>query len=186
MRLFVALNLPKKEKDRVYRASRPLRDEGLPVRWVDSATYHVTLKFLGEVGDQHLEAIGQALEKVAASNTPLDIELSEFGAFPTIRRPRVLWIGVEPTPALRCLKQDIEWALSDGGFERDTQAFHPHISLGRANAADGAGAFRGLDELAAGLSCEGGGTVRKLDLMRSRLGKGGASYSIHTSYRLSG
>ena len=186
MRLFVALNLPKKEKDRVYRASRPLRDEGLPVRWVDSATYHVTLKFLGEVGDQHLEAIGQALEKVAASNTPLDIELSEFGAFPTIRRPRVLWVGVEPTPALRCLKQDIEWALSDGGFERDTQAFHPHISLGRANAADGAGAFRGLDELAAGLSCEGGGTVRKLDLIRSRRDTCGASYSIHTSYRLSG
>ena len=157
MRLFVALNLAKKERERVYRASRPLRDEGLPVRWVEPDAYHITLKFLGEVGEQRLEAIGQALEKVATSNTPLELDLREFGAFPTIRRPRVLWIGVEPTPALRCLKQDIEWALSDWGFERDTQAFHPHISLGRANADDGAGAFRGLDELAAGLSYKGGG-----------------------------
>ncbi len=186
MRLFVALNLPKKEKDRVYRAAKPLRDEGLPVRWIEPDTYHVTLKFLGEVGDQRLEAIGQALDKVATSNTPFDLQLREFGAFPTIRRPRVLWIAVEPTPALRCLKQDIEWALSDWGFERDTQAFHPHISLGRANADDGAGAFRGLDALAAGLSYQGGGTARKIDLMRSRLGKGGASYSVHSSYRLSG
>ncbi|MCH7563974.1 MAG: RNA 2',3'-cyclic phosphodiesterase [Gemmatimonadetes bacterium] len=186
MRLFVALNLPKKEKHRVYRASRPLREEGLPVRWVEPDTYHITLKFLGEVGEQRLEAVGQALDKVATSNTPLVLDLREFGAFPTIRRPRVLWIGVEATPALRCLKQDIEWALSDWGFQRDTQAFHPHISLGRANTDDGAGAFRGLDELAAGLSYRGGGTVRKIDLMRSRLGKGGASYSVHASYRLSG
>ncbi len=186
MRLFVALNLPKKEKARVYRASRPLREEGLPVRWIEPATYHITLKFLGEVGEQRLEAIGQALDKVATSNTPFVLDLREFGAFPTIRRPRVLWIGVEATPALRCLKQDIEWALSDWGFQRDTQAFHPHISLGRANTDDGAGAFRGLDELAAGLSYQGGATVRKIDLMRSRLGKGGASYSVHASYRLSG
>ena len=46
MRLFVALNLPKKERDRIYRASRILRDCELPVRWKEPEHYHVTLKFL--------------------------------------------------------------------------------------------------------------------------------------------
>ena len=186
MRILVALNLTKKEKGRVYKAARPLRDENLPVRWVEPDDYHITLKFLGETGDQSLGEIEQALNKVASSNGPICLELREFGAFPTIRRPSVLWIGAAPTPPLRCLKQDIEWALSDRGFERDTGAFHPHVTLGRADEADGAGAFRGLDQIAADLDYQGSTTVRRIDLMRSRPAKGGAHFSVLSSYRLSG
>ncbi len=155
------------------------------MRWVESDTYHITLKFLGEVAEPRLASISEALDKVATSNAEIDLELREFGAFPTIRRPRVLWVGVEPSPALRCLKQDLEWALSDHGFERDPQAFHPHLTLGRAAAKDGAGAFRGLDEIAAGLSYQGSATIRRIDLMRSQLSRDGARYSVHSSHKLS-
>jgi 2'-5' RNA ligase len=186
MRLFVALNLPKKEKDRIYRAARPLRDMELPVRWIPPENFHVTLKFLGEVPEHRLEAVEAALSGVAQATQRMDLEISGFGAFPTIRRPRVLWVGVEPTPALRCLKQDIEWALSDCGFDRETRAFHPHLTLGRAEEADGAGAFRGLDDEAAALEYRGMILVRKIDLMRSHLSKEGARYSIYQSAALQG
>ena len=186
MRLIVALNLPKKEKDRIYRAARVLRDSELPVRWVESDKFHITLKFLGDVPEDRIEGVEAAVGRVAQTTGALELSVGGFGAFPTIRRPQVIWVGVEPTPALRCLKQDLEWALTDCGFDRETRAFHPHLTLGRAEAKNGAGAFRGLDERAAGLTYKGEVKVRKLDLMRSRLSKAGAIYSLHCSTKLEG
>lgn len=186
MRLFVALNLPKKEKDRIFRAARVLRDSDLPVRWVEPDKYHITLKFLGDVAEERIEAVEEALGRVAQTTGALELAVTGFGAFPTIRRPQVIWVGVEPTPALRCLKQDLEWALTDCGFDRETRAFHPHLTLGRAEAQNGAGAFRGLDDRAAGLTYKGEVKVRKLDLMRSRRSKSGAKYSLHRSTTFEG
>ncbi len=187
MRLFVALNLPKKERDRIYRASKILRECELPVRWVDPEHYHVTLKFLGEVTEDRMEGVQDALNGVAATTNRLDLAVEGFGAFPTIRRPQVIWVGIEPSPALRCLKQDVEWALMGCGFERETRAFHPHLTLGRADAQDGAGAFRGLDDKAANLAYQGQVMVRKIDLMRSHLSKGGARrYTLRHSTSFEG
>ena len=57
MRLFVALNLPKKERDQIYRATKVLRGSGLPVRWIDSENYHITLKFLGNVAEDRVTQV---------------------------------------------------------------------------------------------------------------------------------
>lgn len=186
MRLFLALNLPKKERQRIDRAARPLREQELPVRWVDLEDFHVTLKFLGDVRPSGVEGIQEVIEKVAGSTVPFSAKVEGFGAFPTIRKPSVLWAGVEATPELRCLKQDLEWALAELGFEKETRAFHPHLTLGRANAGGGAGAFRGLDELTASLNVEAHFTVRTVDLMRSQNSKAGARYTILHRARLTG
>jgi 2'-5' RNA ligase len=90
----------------------------------------------------------------------------------------VIWVGVEPSPALRCLKQDLEWGLAGHGFERETRAFHPHITIGRIEGDEGAGAFRGMDGLAAGLSHRGKVAVKSVDLMRSQLLKQGPIYTL--------
>lgn len=184
MRLFIALNLPKKERQRIERAVRPLRDDGRPVRWVDSDAYHVTLKFLGPVRSDAVPGIKDAMERVAGTTKTFAMDLGGFGAFPTIRRPRTLWLGVNASPELRCLKQDLEWALGDHGFDPETRAFHPHITLGRADEKGGAGEFRGLDEVVAGMEFDASVQVRSLDLMRSRLSKSGARYSVEFSARL--
>ena len=187
MRLFVALNLPKKERDRIYRVSRLLRECELPVRWVEPEHYHVTLKFLGEVPEDRMDGVQDALNHVASTTVKLDLAVEGFGAFPTIRRPQVIWVGIEPSSALRCLKQDVEWALMGCGFERETRAFHPHLTLGRADAKGGAGAFRGLDDKAASLTYRGQVKVRKLDLMRSQLSKSGAArYTLQHSTSFEG
>lgn len=186
MRLFIALNIPKKEKDRIHRAARKLREEDFPVRWVKPELYHLTLKFLGETSPDRVSAIQTVLEGVTETTAGFTMEIGGFGAFPTIRRPRVLWLGVDPSPALRCLKQDLEWALSEHGFERETRAFHPHFTLGRATSNAGAGAFRGLDALAAELSYSGEVKVRKVDLMESHLSASGPRYEILESFHLKG
>jgi 2'-5' RNA ligase len=184
MRLFIAINIPKKERERIHRSARALREQGYPVRWASSELFHLTLKFLGEVKPESLPSIEGVLERVAGTTEAFPMNIGGFGAFPTIRRPRVLWLGVEPSPALRCLKQDVEWTLSELGFERETRAFHPHFTLGRAIAEDGAGAFRGLDTLASGLPYAGEVNVRKFDLMESHLSASGPRYEILTGFPL--
>ena len=186
MRVFIALNLPKKARQRIHRATRGLREGELPVRWVDVDNYHVTLKFLGEVRPDRVARVQDALTRVAASTQPFTAALGGFGAFPTIRKPRVVWLGVNATPELRCLKQDLEWTLSEVGFDPETRAFHPHVTLGRAAATDGAGAFRGLDETMAGMQFGCEVTVRTLDLMRSHVSRDGARYSVLSSAKLVG
>jgi 2'-5' RNA ligase len=186
MRLFIAINIPKKEKTRIHRAARALREEDYPVRWVKPDLFHLTLKFLGEVRSETVPTVEGVLEEVANTTGSFIMDIGGFGAFPTIRRPRVLWLGVDPSPALRCLKQDLEWALSDHGFERETRAFHPHFTLGRATSDDGAGVFRGLDTLAANLSYEGEAKVWKVDLMESHLSATGPRYEIFSSFPLKG
>ncbi|HSH74196.1 MAG TPA: RNA 2',3'-cyclic phosphodiesterase [Longimicrobiales bacterium] len=184
MRLFIALNLPKRERERIHRATRRLRAEDMPVRWVGPEHFHITLKFLGEVRPERLPAVHEAMSRVAVSTKSFSTELGGFGAFPTVRRPRVLWLGVGANPELRCLKQDLEWALVDAGFEAETRAFHPHVTLGRADDRGGAGAFRGLDEIIAETEFKGNLKVHTLDLMRSQVSREGARYTILTSARL--
>lgn len=184
MRLFVALNLPKKQKRRIERAARPLREEGYPFRWVDPELYHVTLKFLGDAKRGRVEEISDALDRVSDKNEAFDVEMGEFGAFPSLRRPNVLWLGVEASPALRCLKQDLEWELSERGFEKETRSFHPHLTIGRTKKGAAAGRFRGLDEQASELDFDDELRVWKLDLMRSQLSSSGPTYTVLESARL--
>ena len=184
MRLFIALNIPKKQRTRIHRAARSLREEDMPVRWIEPDDFHITLKFLGEVRREHVGRIEDAMVKVAASTKSFSTNLTGFGAFPTIRRPSVIWLGVGATPELRCLKQDLEWTLGNVGFGAETRAFHPHVTLGRADSGGGAGAFRGLDTLMAGMSFEGDLKVHTLDLMRSQLSRRGAAYSVLSSVKL--
>lgn len=178
MRLFIALNLPEKQREKIHAAARPLREAGLPVRWLEPEEYHLTLKFLGDVRSDLVPVAEGVLGRVTEETREFPLAVHGFGAFPTIRRPRVIWIGGDPTPALRCLKQDLEWGLANHGFERETRAFHPHITLGRADEEAGAGAFRGLDALAAGLSFRTRFTVKTVDLMRSQLSRQGTRYSV--------
>lgn len=178
MRLFIALNLPAAERKRIHDAATQLREADFPVRWLEPESYHLTLKFLGNVRPDTVPILESVVERVAEATPDFPLAIRGFGAFPTIRRPRVLWVGVDPVPALRCLKQDLEWALADHGFERETRAFHPHITLGRADAEEGAGVFRGLDQMAADLKYKGKVQAGTVDLMRSHLSRKRPHYSV--------
>lgn len=184
MRLFVGINFPKRLRQRIYSAARPLRDEGFPVRWVEPDDFHMTLKFLGEVRRERVPDIERAIAGVAAATAGFATALAGFGAFPTIRRPRVVWIGAEATSELRCLKQDLEWALAPLGFDSETRAFHPHVTLGRGKADGGAGAFRGLDVLMASMTFSSEVRVHTLDLIQTRRTPSGSRYSVVAGARL--
>ena len=143
MRLFVAINLAASERRRVHRALKTVRAAGFPVRWLEPETYHLTLKFLGSMDPRRVEKLAEVQDRVTSGNAPFELEVRGVGAFPTIRRPVVVWVGVDPSPALRCLKQDLEWGLAELGLERETRAFHPHLTVGRADDSKGPVPFVG-------------------------------------------
>lgn len=186
MRLFVAINLPEETRTAVREAIRPLEERGLPARWLDPESYHVTMKFIGEVRPGQEEDCVEVLRRVCSGYRPADLTLEEVGAFPSLRRPNVLWVGVDPTPQLRALKHDLEHGYASLGVERETRAFRPHVTVARAHDDANAGEFRLLEDLAREIDLDASFTARHLELMRSRLRSDGPVYSVEREVPLSG
>ncbi len=184
MRLFIAINFTVKDRQRMYSAARKLRDAELPVRWVDIEQLHMTLKFLGEVRPERVKDVKAAVAQVAEKTEPFPMVVRGAGAFPTMRRPKVIWLGADASPQLRCLKHDVEWELAPQGFEREVRAFHPHITLGRATKEARAGDFRGFEAVVDAMDFEREITVRNVDLMESFLSAKGPRYEKLMSAKL--
>jgi 2'-5' RNA ligase len=186
MRTFIAVNLLPEERRAAYDAAAPLRAAHLPVRWAAADALHVTLRFLGEVDEERAAAIGTALAGVVRTARPFEVALGGVGAFPSLARPRVVWLGVQAHPALELLAHDVERVLSAFGFEAELRPFHPHLTLGRVKHGARPGSFRDLERLAEGIAYQGTTTVTSVDLMRSVLDAHGASYSVLSRAVLAG
>lgn len=186
MRLFVAINLPDDVRRRVHEGVAGVRDREMPARWTDPDQYHVTLKFIGQVRPDRRDDHVEVLRRIGAGYRPVELTVRELGAFPSLRRPRVIWIGVHPTPQLRALKHDLEHGYASLGVERETRAFRPHVTLARAEDGAAAGQFRDLEDLAGEVDLEETFTAGHLDLMRSRLRPEGPEYSVEERMELEG
>jgi 2'-5' RNA ligase len=193
VRLFVALNLPPAVREAVWTAAAPLRELQLPVNWVRPDGLHLTLKFLGDVPDAQQPELHAALAQAAGSEGKGGLEgashgiplaLGGFGVFPDQRRPRVVWVGVEPVPALELLQHRVEQAFAPLGFPTEGRPFQPHITLGRATRHAEPQAFRGLADALAGLELAETVVVEAVDLVASTLQRGGAVYQVRRSERL--
>src|SRR3989442_3613750 len=116
VRLFVALNLPDQVRRALWDAAAPVRDLGLPVRWVSPEGIHLTLKFLGDVADEQEPELRAALTRAAGGGRPLPVAVRGFGVFPDYVRPRVIWAGLDPDPALELLQHRVEREFGPLGF----------------------------------------------------------------------
>jgi len=184
VRLFVAINPTKAVRERIGAGTAELRRlDG--VRWVDPAGLHVTLKFIGASDEGRADEIAASLRRVAAGHAPFDVGLSGVGAFPSLRRPRVVWVGIGPSPELACLQGEIEVALEELGIEREERGFSAHITLGRARRGSAVDARR-LESLASRAAIGGSWRVESVDLMESRLRPTGAVYEVWESASLAG
>ncbi|HXF96252.1 MAG TPA: RNA 2',3'-cyclic phosphodiesterase [Gemmatimonadales bacterium] len=188
MRLFVALNLPDPVREALWRAAEPLRALDLPVRWVRPESLHVTLKFLGDVGEEREPELVAALRRAAGQggeSRPLTLTLREFGAFPDLGAPRVLWVGIAAEPALELLQHRVEREFAPLGFPPEGRPFRPHLTLGRAERDARARDFRRLAPAVERLRFEETVTIETLDLMQSTLRPDGAVYHPRHRERLS-
>lgn len=111
--------------------ARRAQAQGVALRWVAPASYHVTLKFLGWARADATPAIVQALERAAAGIEPFKWKAARLGAFASTGKATVVWAGVEDPGGLAALSAALERELVALGFPRETRRFHPHVTLAR-------------------------------------------------------
>src|SRR5688500_8120121 len=93
----------------------PLRLAAPEIRWVDAPRIHLTVKFLGEHPESAVPPLLEALSRTAAMYDPIPMELGGLNAFPNLRQPRVVWLGVKADPKLELLHHDLEGACAPLG-----------------------------------------------------------------------
>lgn len=131
LRLFVAFDVPDEALGAVDRAEAPLRERFPRARWVPRENRHVTLKFLGATWPRLVEWVRGSIREVAAEAGPVPTRLTGLGVFPSPRRARVLWVGLEdPNARFARVAASLDEALSRE-FAPEKRAFTPHLTIAR-------------------------------------------------------
>ena len=156
------------------------------VAWIAPGNLHLTLKFLGAVPEERIEAIVAALGRSGSDLRPFEARIHGLGAFPSVTRPRVIWAGVlDGAPEMMELARRVDTALAALGFAREERPFSPHVTLGRVRRP---GRDPTLSEALTGGSARQFGRMRVPGacLMRSELGPRGARYTELAAVPLGG
>jgi len=187
LRLFVALAVPEAVREKMARMQDRLRPLAAPgdVRWVAPEQFHLTLKFLGAVAADRLDAVTKSLAEACAGTAPFRLRAKGIGFFPHARSPRVLWIGIEDAEdRLTAFQRRVERLLSPWA-EGPAENFRAHVTLGRFQK------FRRhkTDRLAPAAMSSAGDSfgewrAEQVDLMRSELSPAGAVHTVLSSTSL--
>jgi 2'-5' RNA ligase len=192
IRAFIAIELPESIRQQLNQIEQQIQTKAgdsarRAVRWVPTSNMHLTLKFLGEVSTANIQALARMLQNEAGRYAPFDFTISELGAFPNARRPRVVWVGSDAPAALMGLQKAIEAETRLLGYPAEGRPFSPHLTLGRitqnAHPDEVAQVARALGEMKVGRL----GTVRvdTVHLFKSDLRPTGAIYTSLHSFLLS-
>ncbi|MFB9627254.1 RNA 2',3'-cyclic phosphodiesterase [Nonomuraea helvata] len=132
MRLFAALVPPDKVLDEISQAIAPHVGQVPGLRWPDRATWHITLGFFGEVPEHVLPELEVRLARAVRRYSALDLAFEGFGAFSSVRRARVFWVGLTGDSMTRLADSVKAGARRAGAVQTDEKRFHPHLTLARA------------------------------------------------------
>jgi RNA 2',3'-cyclic 3'-phosphodiesterase len=190
IRLFFAVPVPAEAREQVGelidRVQREVGDGKARIRWVRVDGLHLTLRFLGPTPEDRVEPLRASADALARIEAPFDIRLSGGGAFPSLARPRSLWVGVrEGAERLASLADALTAAAGECGLVLETRPFAPHLTIGRTDGVRlGPVAARALEHAADGLEVRF--EVDRFVLFRSLLGGGPARYEALHEARLGG
>jgi len=187
MRAFVALDFPEEYQAGFAGVQMELQARlRSKISWVAPENIHLTLRFLGEIEDRQVEAVARCMRQAVGGVAPQVLRPQGLGAFPSVRRPKVLWLGVEGTlEGVREVFQRLEDALLKMGFAPEKRKFMPHITLGRVRRAEAGDDFaRVLQEVKVPEFAPV--RVEEIKLYQSRLTPQGAVYTELCSEYFSG
>ena len=132
IRSFVGISLEVAVAAQISSALAPIKaaNQEQSIRWVPTENWHVTLAFLGDQAEETLARLPETLAASLCDITEFDVSLSCIDMFPDAHS-RIVAAWVAPSPELDLLYQRIYQAVDSMGIAMDTQAFLPHITLGR-------------------------------------------------------
>ena len=188
-RAFVAVLLDGKTRRAVVAQIDRLRPLSKVVTWVPPPNLHLTLRFLGDQTEEQLAEVVPALEEAASGVPTFTLSLKGLGAFPSLDRPRTLWVGIsQGVQEVRRLQARVAEALERRGVPIEARAWQAHVTIGRVTD-DNRGRREGMPEIRSALRRGatvpfGSMPVDSIALMRSDLYSSGARYTALMSVPL--
>ena len=187
LRLFYAVPIPAEARAKVSelidRVQAGVGDGTARIRWVHVDGLHLTLRFLGATPDRLRPALEAAADAAAAGIDGFEVALSGGGAFPSLARPRSLWVGVsEGEDGLTALADELSRRSADVGLQLETRPFAAHLTIARTDGLRlGPAAATALAEAASAIDVRF--TADRVVLFRSHLGGGPARYeALHEAH----
>ena len=175
MRLFVAVDIENRLKEKISAIIHELQKAHADVKWVGIGQLHITLKFLGELREPDVKEIVKRLETIANGFPQFQMGLQGVGFFGNEKYVRTVWIGVqqgnqELAQMMKLCEQEL------GQFKKGDYEPKPHLTIGRVAAG------RNRDALLRGIQNQenreiGTMPVRQLVLKQSVLTSTGPVYT---------
>ncbi len=188
IRTFIAISLPEEISQNLNRVISELKEllAGKPLRWTPVKNIHLTLKFLGDVSSKNLDVLIKTIAVEAEQYSAFDINIGNFGVFPSASRPRVLWVGVEASKPLHGIQAGIDQATSRLGYPKEERPFSPHLTLARVSRDASSSETRVISQAVSNYEAGflGAFQVEEIHLYRSDLQPGGAVYTRLSSVKL--
>jgi 2'-5' RNA ligase len=181
-RTFIAIEAADQAHGAAMSVIERLRSAAEGMKWIDPEKLHFTLQFLGDLDDREMAEVCMRTVRVAQRHAQFELEVRGVGAFPSIQKPRTLWLGAgEGAEEFISLHADIERAIAVLGFRPERRAFAPHLTIGRGGPTGGGRASTAVltERLAALADFDGGRmSVDEVIVFASELGRDGAEYSV--------
>jgi RNA 2',3'-cyclic 3'-phosphodiesterase len=184
VRIFIAVEISPGAKAKLTSLEEALKKTNADVKWVKPDNIHITLKFLGDVPGEDIEKINKAVQVAVAGLKSFKISFCQVGGFPSLKNPRVIWVGVEEgREELSKISQVIDREITRLGFSPEERVFIPHLTIGRVRT------HKNIKELAQTIEKYksddfGQGLMNKVLVMESKLSPAGPTYSVVKEVRL--
>lgn len=176
MRLFIAALLPENVLQGLENYINTIKEDIDGVKWEKPEKLHITLKFIGNVEQARVQEISLLIEDLVAKYSPFKTMLCEFGGFPRLNRPRVLYVGLSQNKQLANFHRELDRGLSNIGFEREERKFIPHITIGRVKKRIG---FKKASEIS-----KMAFAIDQVGIIKSELRREGSVYTPLTIFKL--
>jgi len=178
IRAFIAIELNKEIHDYLANIQNELKQARADVKWVKPENIHLTLKFLGNMDISQINQIKKILAEISQGENEFSIELSRVGAFPKLKYPRAIWIGIEKNQdKVTEIANNLEERLHKLGISKEDRPFHPHITIGRVKSSLNRSTL--AEKLTSiNIPQRPSMTIKKLTLFKSTLTPNGPIYQV--------
>lgn len=181
IRTFIAIELPSEIKKELITIQSKLKISGQNyVKWVNPDGIHLTLKFLGNIAEDKIKDITEAMTSSVQDVQPFNLSIKGLGVFPNPNRTQVVWVGLTgELDKLSVLYKQLETNLEKLGFVSEKRHFSPHLTLARLRNQTQPAQRQAFGKLVGETVFESDKTIRikAINLMKSQLSPSGAIYN---------
>jgi len=176
IRVFIAIEIDSEIKDKLSEYLSKLKRTGADVKWVSPENIHLTMKFIGYIEKEALVDLNKVVND-AVSNIAFSISIGDIGAFPSLNKPRVVFVcAQERGNNLLNIYERLDKGVESLGIKKESKKYVGHITLGRVKSQRNIS--RLINTLNSGaeyyFGCE---KVTSLSLIQSKLTPTGSFYT---------